>query len=372
MRILRTSIFSLILIALSCSQFSCDSLEQGSVLYLILRKLKFRVTEISAEYPSRLKRYDVLFLQDLNKAPLETEIKNIQDFVRDGGTLIVSGGNHEAVDGLVTAYGLKLRRLPRRLEFSRRIGEEPFFSLYPVEEIRARTYFIIETLERDIAVLYGSENDAVVVTLREGEGRVFFTTSAYLFNAEGLRYSGNATLLYNLISTLPRNAHIGLAEGKYYTNESKPPNSFVELVFKTPVGLAAVYICLMLFVFLTLRGRRFGKPLDGQENSRRLGSEYVHAMTALYQKGNTRMEVLKHIRDKFRADLGSRWHVNPNLDTATFLEELMQRGAVDEDGKLTNLVRDLESSGNISESQLIEIAKRVEAYRETSKIGKAR
>ncbi len=366
MRILQRSIFILILITLICSQFSCDILEQGSVLYRILRKLKFRVTSISTEYPSRLKNYDVLFLQDLNKAPLETEIKNIQDFVKDGGILIVGGGNHQAVGRLVETYGLKLRRLGKRMEFAHRIGTEAFFSLHPVDEIHAHSSFVIETFARDIAVLYGTENNAVVATLRDGEGRVFITTSAYLFNDGGLRHSNNATLLYNLMSTLPRNARIGLAEGRYYTIDSKPADSFTTLVFKTPGGLAAVYICLILFIFLTLRGRRFGKPLDMRENNRRLSSEYVHAMTKLYQKGNTRMDILQHIRDKFRADLGIRWRVNPNLDTATFLEELTQRGAVDEEGNLTNLIRDLERSGNISEAQLLEIAKRVEVYRETS------
>lgn len=375
MRILQRSIFILILIALICSQFSCgvlDVLEQGSVLYRILRKLKFRVTKIAAEYPSRLKSYDVLFLQDLNKAPLETEIKKIQDFVKDGGTLIVSGGNHQAMEELVAAYVLKLRRLPNRLRFSQRLSDEPFFPLHPVDEIHARAYFVIDTSERNAVVLYGTEDNAVVATLRDGEGRVFFTTSAYLFNDSGLRHSSNATFLYNLMSTLPRNARIGLAESRYFTHESKPSNSFTTLVFKTPGGLAAVYICLILFVFLTLRGRRFGKPLDVRENNRRLSSEYVHAMTALYQKGNTRGDILQHIRDKFRADLGTRWRVNPNLDTTSFLEELTQRGAVDEEGNLTNLVRDLERSDNISESQLPEIARRVETYRETSKIGKAK
>jgi hypothetical protein len=172
------------------------------------------------------------------------------------------------------------------------------------------------------------------------------------------------------VSTLPHNARIGLAESGYYTVETRPPNPFAALVFGTPGGLAAVYICLTLFVFLMLRGRRFGKPLDVQERSRRLSSEYVHAMTVLYQKGDTRSEILRHIRDKFRADLGNRWHVNANLDTPTFLEELTERGAVDENEELTNLVTDLEPSGDISETQLLNIAKRVDAYREVANIGR--
>ncbi len=364
--------FAPILIVLICFQFSCDSLETGTVLHRTLRKLKFRVSEISEIYPARLERYDALFMRDLNKAPTETEVKEIQDFVNTGGTLIVAGDDR-VLDRLYMAFGLKLRKLPESQEFSQRIADEPFFHRHPVDEIRVRTNFVVEPVEREVAVLYGKEAEAVVVTLRDGKGRVFFIASDYLFSVDGLRYGdGNATFLYNLMSTLPHNARIGLAESGYYTLETRPPNPFAALVFGTRGGLAAVYICLTLFIFLMLRGRRFGKPLDVQERNRRLSSEYVHAMTALYQKGNTRTDILSHIRDKFKADLGNRWRVNPNLDTPTFLEELTQHGAIDENEELANLIAGLEPSGNISEAQLLDIAKRVEAYCEVANIGRAR
>ncbi len=364
--------FAPILIALICFQMSCDSFIDGTVLHRTLHQLKFRVTEISEIYPARLERYDALFLQDLNKAPTETEVKEIQDFVNTGGTLIVAG-NDRVLDRFFSVYGLKLRELPESREFSHRIADEPFFPQHPVDEIRVRTNFVLEPLGREVAALYGTEDGAVVVTLRQGAGRVFLIASAYLFHKNGLRYDeGNATLLYNLLSMLPRNARIGLAEKRYYTTETKPPDPFAALVFGTRGGLGAVYICIILFVFLMLRGRRFGKPLDVQEKSRRLSAEYVHAMTDLYQKGNTRPEILRHIRDTFRTDLGNRWRVNPNLDTPTFLEELAHRGAIDADEELTHLVTDLEPSGDISEAQLLDIAKRVDAYCEVANIGRTR
>lgn len=369
MRVVRTSIFHFILIAFTCSLLSCDVFEYGSLLYRTLHQLKFRVTEISALYPAHLDRYDVLFLHDLNKTPTETEIHGIQDFVRTGGTLIVAG-DKLILNGLLQAYGLKLRGLSKRLEFSRRIPNAPFFPQHPVNEMRTHTYFAIETVERDVVRLYGSENDPVVVTLQDGQGRVFFITSSYLFHRDGLRYDGNSTFLYNLMSTLPRRARIGLAEERYYTVDTKRLEPFTALMFGTTFGLGAVYICLTLFIFLVLRGRRFGKPLDVHNRNRRLSSEYVHAMTALYQKGNTRAEILKHIREKFKTDLGNRWRVNPTLETSTFYEELVQHGVTDEDRELANLLTDLESSSNLSERQLLDLAKRVEVYNETANIGK--
>ena len=368
MQTVRTYIFSFILITLVCAQFSCNSVAEGTVLYRVLRKLKFHVMKISVMYPVRLERYDVLFLQDLHTGPTKEEAKEIQNFVNTGGTLIAAGDDQELAN-LFEAYGLKLRKLEKRQKLSRRIPDEPFFSGHPVDEIHVRTDFVIEPVDREVAVLYGTEDEAVVVTLREGKGRVFLIASGYLFSRRGLRNNeGNAMLLYNLMSTLPRNARIGLAEWGYYTAESKKSNPFAALVFGTPGGLAAVYVCLTLFVFLMLRGRRFGKPLDVSERNRRLSSEYVHAMTDLYQKGNTRLSILKHIREKFRADLSNRWRVNPNLDTQTFLEELARRGAMDANEGLTKLVMDLELTGSISEAQLLDLAKRVEVYAETANL----
>ena len=363
MRIAQTSIFTLILIGFTCFLVSCDGPGYGPVLYQVLRKLKFRVTEISADYPARLDRYDVLCLQALNKAPTETEIRDIQNFVNTGGTLIVAG-NDKVLTELFSAYGLELQQLTKRLTFSQRIPVEPFFPEHPVDEVRTDTDFVIEAFGREVAILYGKEDDATIVTLRDGDGRAFFIASDELFSRRGLRYNGNAVFLYNLMSTLPRSARIGLAEDRYYTLETKPPSLFASLVFRTPGGLAAVYICFTLFIFLVLRGRRFGRPLDVQQKNRRLSSEYVHAMTALYQKGNTRSDILKHIRERFKVDLGARWRVNPNLGTATFLEELAMRGVVDEDSELTSLMSDLDASGNLSEAQLLDLAHRVEAYRE--------
>ncbi|RKU30295.1 hypothetical protein C6497_04870 [Candidatus Poribacteria bacterium] len=347
--------------------YSCDYLESGGTLTRILRKLKFQVTEISNNYPSRLKKYDVLLLQDLKTSPIENEIKNIQDFVREGGILVVCSGSDKAIKGLLEIYDLKLSRLPNSLEFTKRIYPHTYFPDQPLEEIRPRTYFVIESLGRDITILYGTDDKGTVVTFKDGEGTVYFITSSYMFDENGLWTEENAAFLYNLSSTFPKSAHIGLAIDRYVSIETKPPNTFVTLVLKTPIGLAGVYLCILFFLFITLQGRRFGKPLDVYEENRRLSSEYVNAMTALYQKNNTRMDILQHIREKFRYDLGIRWRVNPNLDTTTFIDELNSHGLVDEEKNLSNLLIQLDAT-NVSESQLLNLAIKVDAFRHLTKL----
>jgi hypothetical protein len=52
---------------------------------------------------------------------------------------------------------------------------------------------------------------------------------------------------------------------------------------------------------------------------RRLSSEYVRAMAHLYQKSGKRSATLKHIQDEFRRNLAAQWHINPMLDTPSFV-----------------------------------------------------
>ena len=154
-----------------------------------------------------------------------------------------------------------------------------------------------------------------------------FSCHAIYFNDSGLGDDRNATFLYNLMTTLPSRARIGLAESHYYAFGSiDATNPLIHLLFKTPVGLGVTYIGLIIFLFLILRGKRFGKPLVVEETHSRFSSEYVLAMTALYQKGNTRSAILKQIRDTFRSDLSARWNINPSLNTASFVEEWLNGG----------------------------------------------
>lgn len=364
-------ILSLLIILLIFAQFSCDSMENRSLIFRILRKLKFRVTEITPFTPSELKRYDILFIYDLYKPLLETEINNIEEFVRIGGILIVCGGQYAAIEGIANSFGFIPKSTERMLRKSPRYPSDPFYPNNPVDEILVNAEYVIRTDRKDVAVLYGTQNQATVVSVRHGVGRVLLTTSSYMFSTTGMENQANATLFYNLMSTMPNKARVGLAQLSYFTDESKPPNAFIELVFRSPGGLAAVYVCFILYIFLTLRGRRFGKPMDILENHRRMSTEYIHAMTTLYQKGNTRSDILKHIRHQFRTELGVRWRVDSTLDTSEFLDELRQKGALDQDDTITVLIEDLDRIENRTDRQLLEIAKRIEECRETYRLGRS-
>ena len=364
-------IFSIALVVFAFFQFSCDSLVNESVLYRVMQKLKFRVTKIEATQPARLDRLDVLFLWQLHRELDEKEIEEIYGFVEDGGTLIVAGDD-ESLNSLLLDYGLEMRKASHSLETSRRIPIEPIFPNRPVNEVYSNTDYAIQSSERDIAPLYGQGEDYSIVTFGEGEGRALFISCPDIFYRNGLQDNRNATFLYNLMTIFPHRARIGLAEDYYYAvGSASEANPLMYLLFNTAGGLGVVYIGVIVFLFLILRGRRFGKPLTLEETHRRVSSEYVHAMTALYQKGDTRRAILKQIRDTFRSNLAARWHINPNLETVSFVEEIARREPIDIK-ELQTLLTEMETRGDISEARLLSIAKQVEAYCERAKIGRAR
>ena len=364
-------ILSIALVVIAFFQFSCDSLVNESVLYRVMRTSKFRVTKINATQPARLGRLDVLFLWDLRRGLGEEDIEEIHGFVKDGGTLIASGEN-EALDLLLLDYGLEIRRASNPLRVSRRIPTESIFQYRPVDEIYSSTNYAIHPTVRDIAPLYGQGTDYSVVTFHEGEGRAYFFSCPDIFTKHGLRDDRNAAFLYNLMTTFPRRARVGLAQKYYYAaGSASEADPLTYLLFNTSGGLGVVYIGAIVFLFLILRGRRFGMPLTLEDTHRRVSSEYVHAMTALYQKGDTRRAVLKQIRDAFRSNLAARWHINPNLETADFVDEIARRKPIDTE-ELQTLLAELEPRSDVSEARLLSLAKQVEAYCDRAKIRRTR
>ena len=359
------------LIALCFLESSCGLPDQESVLYRVMQRLKFRVTKIKAAQPARLDRLDVLFLWRLRRELDEQDIEEIHRFVEDGGTLIVAG-DHESLNSLLLDYGLEMRKASNSLETSRRIPTDPIFPNRPVDEVYSNTDYAIQQTERDVAPLFGQGTDYSIVTFHEGEGRAFFISCPNIFTRYGLRDDRNATFLYNLMSTLPHRARVGLAQFGYYAaGSASAANPLMYLLFNTAGGLGVVYSGVIVFLFLILRGRRFGKPLAVEETHRRVSSEYVHAMTALYQKGDTRRAILRQIRDTFRSDLAARWHINPNLESTSFVEEIARRKPIDTD-EFLRLLTELEPRGTISEARLLSLAKQVEAYCDRANIGHSR
>ena len=116
--------------------------------------------------------------------------------------------------------------------------------------------------------LYGRGTEYAVITFRQGNGRVFFMSCPYIFGASGLTFPANAAFLYNLMSTVPRKARIGLAEYRYNgTRAVHSSDPLIALLFETPGGLGILYLGVALFVFLMLRGAAVWQAVGSARNA---------------------------------------------------------------------------------------------------------
>ena len=214
MRNAKTCFLSIALITLPFFGLSCGLPYEDSALYSVLQTLNFRVTKIEADTTRSARSVgrtiSVAAKRSVRRAE---EIEEIHHFVKNDGTLIVAG-DHKSLNSLLFDYGLEMRRASRPLRTSRRIPIDPIFPNRPVDEIYSTTNVVIQSMERDIAPLLGQETDYSVVTFREGNGRVFFMSCPDIFTYFGLRDERNAAFFYNLMTTLPHRARIGLAESR--------------------------------------------------------------------------------------------------------------------------------------------------------------
>jgi hypothetical protein len=334
-----------------------------NLFYKLVQKSGFRVERIRAD-PYRLpENLTALFLVEPSD-PLNTEaLDELRAFVERGGILIAAGT--DTLDPLLRDYGLETVNTEKHLAISQRLSPEPFFQRMPVERFTSSTDWAIRPIEREVAPLFGVGFDYSVATFRLAEGRIFLLSCPYILTPAGLEHQENATLIYNLLTYLPHKARVGFDEYHHgyrvYTETRRGSDGMIRRLLRTPIGWAILYAGLLVFVFLILRGRRFGQPLEIDESRRRLTSEYVLAMVDLYRKSRKGTAILTHLRTEFRRKLASRWHIDPTLDIPTFVQELAKRKPIDTE-ELQTLLEDLQRATPTSEARLLELTRRVEAF----------
>ncbi len=343
------------------------SLNGVKPLYDTLKKLNFRVERVRAEPYTLSPNLSVLFLvqpHDVLKAETRVEM---QAFVEQGGILVVA--TTQNLHGLVSDYGLEIVEAEKPLITSLRLAPNPFFEDTPVDHFISFTACGIHPVERELAPLFGVGTEYSLVTFRVGAGRVFVLSCPYIFTKHGLGFEENATLVYNLLTYLPPKSRIGFDEyhhGFRSQTESRSRSGtgqLVRLFWGVPIGWALVYAGMLILIFLLLRGRRFGQPIEPDRSRRRLSSEYVLAMENLYRKGRKRDAILEHIRNEFRRTLAAPWNITPTLDIPTFVDEIAKRKPIDAD-ELRSLLEALEQTIELSEHRLLTLAQRVEAFQD--------
>jgi hypothetical protein len=182
-----------------------------------------------------------------------------------------------------------------------------------------------------------------------------------------LRDDGNARLVYNLVaaagispaSTDESGGQILFDEFHHGYQTARSVTTWLQ---STAPGQSLLYTGVVIFVYLLVGGRRFGRPLPMPDSTtRRAPVEHVQAMANLFRRAGKRARISRHYHDRLKRELARPYHLDPALDDAHFVDQLaMFRPDLDR----AALSRLLHKAGQalVSEGELIRLVQEVDEW----------
>lgn len=289
------------------------------------------------------------------------EVKRLDNWVQAGGTLVV------VIDPLVMYTDLAGSLLEHfdldTRSFGQTVAEagpaQPLLLDPPWVQAVVQTERYLVTRRDDVVVHLVAEDRPVLLSFDQGAGRVFVAATAYPFTNAGLRDAGNARLVHNLVALTGAGAQVAFDEFHHGYQTARTLNTWLR---STAQGRSLIYVAVVVFLYLLIGGRRYGRPLPlPGTTARRAPVEHIQAMANLFRRGGKRTAILHHYHDRLKRELAHPHRLNPTLADTDFVARL---GALCPDldqAALSKLLQET-SQQRVSEGELIRLAKEVDAW----------
>lgn len=343
-----------------------DEPEGTRALFLYLNEVGFNADDaVESEFVIP-EDTDVMMLLEPFLGMTEDEWEQIDEWVRDGGTLIISGSDFGTLSAF-DRYNTLLRGNPLQdLSLS---AQNPLMASPPLPlDIQLQNNLILESNRENIIVHLASTESGqpVIISFTQGNGRVILSAMPQIFTNQGLAQNGHAEMALNLITASGDVQNIWFDEWHHGIRPAVDSTDGNNWLQRTPVGRAILYTALILFIGLVLRGRIFGRPVPLQkELSRRAPLEYISGIANLSRRAGNRTAVLQDYHGRLKRTIGHRYRVNPNLPDSEFIRQLSAYDPnLDEEALRTLLAR--LSQKNISEHDLVELAAEAAAFSQST------
>lgn len=297
----------------------------------------------------------ILFLLNPSEIVSEAETTALLRWVERGNTLIFADDYSYFSAALLRALRVDIAYANSPL--SRAEVEQPVRGLSATQVVVDASYYIKSS--RDDAVTFlRVDNSPVLITFPYGKGRVWVSSTPYLFSNASLQDETNAAFVLSLVKDAPRNSIVAFDEfhhGYHIHGSNEDDNSLNALIFGTPWGWALIFALVVFVAYLFIGGQRFGRAMPlPQAIERRSPAEYVSAVARLLRRGGKRTMVLNHYRRQIKRTLGRPYHLNSDLSDDEFVNELARYREIDR-AALRDTLRSLDPQ-RINEKSLVKLA----------------
>lgn len=356
---------------------SSDERDGASALKSWLTDLGFDIVDeelASFEVPADV---GVTFLLEPSEVVTRDEWSILFEWVEQGGILVLSGSNNPARN-VYTFVGYDYRDVENleitELEFNdlRVQREAPFLIAtdfndeFQTGSDPTLALFKVETALEHVVHL-SLDGRPLVTSIEQGKGHIIIAPEPDIFNNEGLFGEANRNIVLNLAALQGDNGriwfdewHHGQRDLQFFTGKISSPGDWLRY---TASGRATMLVGLLLFVFVALNGRYFGRPQPLPESLERRGAaEYVDAIAELTRQTGDTQVISTYSYSRLRRAIIKRFRLDPVLsdpEIKSALEKIKPEAA-NEAGRLLLAL----NQKTIGEKELIHLHSQIDQFTE--------
>jgi hypothetical protein len=291
-------------------------------LLLWLESLGYRVEQLDAE-PYAVPEGLAALLVLLPTESFDREaVEQVAEWVEAGGRLVVVASPETR--RLLERFDLVVRFAGSRSDEATAV--QPVLLHPTVGRVRVEAWDRLEGRE-GLAPWLAAGDRVVAGSRTYGQGQVVVLTAPYPLSNEGLASAESAALALNLVAGLAPGARIAFDEYHHGVVRASATRSLWRLLLTHYWGWAILYAVAVGYLYLWLRGRRFGPPLTPVAAPRRSVSEYVASLASLYRRAGQRAYVADRLADQLKRELATALGVSARLPDAEFARVVAERRA---------------------------------------------
>jgi len=293
---------------------------------------------------------DALFTLAPTEEFSDDEAAEVRRYVEAGGTLLVAADEPIA---LFDTFGLDF-------SFGASASDatplQPVFRTLPLDRALVETDAQLWPDDAVWAPILGADDAIIAAEATFGSGRVIALSATFPLSNDGIGQADNAALALHALSGLPRGSTVVFNEYHHGLTEH---GTLMQQIRSEPWGWAILYTSLILFVYLALSGRRFGRAIPpAWQGARRSSGEYVTTMGSMLRRGRHSAWLRDHYLAQTKRSLGTRFGVRANQPAAEFVAELALRRP--QAAALAEPLERLERTTNLDDATVVSAMREIE------------